>query len=193
MKKSLLALAALAAMGESSAAGWSRKGADEPRGHQLRALDAGGLMANVDSSTLNDNNFMQAFGNAVVASGKLSLAANPTAADVLRIMRIPAGTKVEALIVAADDCDSNGTPTFVVSIGYAPVNSNDGPTASAAYFAAAGQTFLETGTSGLVYRKFDAITFEKDVYLTMTVGTAAATFAAGAIYATAIGSARGVK
>jgi hypothetical protein len=150
-------------------------------------------MANVDSSTLNANAYMQAFGNAVVATGSIALAANPTAADVLRVMRIPAGTEVSALMVGNTDLDSNGSPTLVVGIGYAPVDSVAGPTASAAYFAAAGQTILQAANDGKLYCKFAPVTFDQDVYLTMTVGTASATFAAGTIYATALGKARGVK
>lgn len=150
-------------------------------------------MANVDSSTLNDNAFMQAFGNGVVATGKIALTANPTAADVLRIMRIPAGSTVSALLIGNTDLDSNGAPTLVVGFGYAPVVSADGPTASAAYFAAAGQTILQAASDGKLYCKFDEVTFDQDVYLTATVGTASATFAAGSIYAVALGRARGVK
>lgn len=191
MKKSLIALAALAASGCAVAS--SRSRFDEPRGNELRALDAGGLMANVDSTTLNANRFMQAFGDGTHAKGSIALAANPTAADVLRIMRIPAGTEVAALLIANGDLDSNGAPTFVVSIGYAPVDANDGPVAAPAYFAAAGQTILQAANDGKLYAKFAPITFDKDVYLTMTVGTAAATFAAGTIYAVAIGNARGTK
>src|SRR5438552_2451546 len=99
MKKSLIALAALGALGHVAAASWSRKSADAPRGHELRALDAGGLLANIDSATLNRNVFMQAWGNGVHLDGTVALAANPTAADVIRVMRIPAGTKVQALLV----------------------------------------------------------------------------------------------
>lgn len=192
MKKSLFALAALATMGDAASAGWSRRTADEPRGHELRTLNAGGLMANVDSATLNKNDFMQAFGNAVVADGSIALAANPTAADVIRIMKIPAGTKVNALLIGNGDLDT-GMPEFVVSIGYAPVVAGDGPTASAAYFSAAGDTVLQAANAGKLYCAFAPITFDKDVYLTMTVGTDAATFAAGTIYATALGEARGIK
>jgi hypothetical protein len=187
MKKSLIALAALAAMGDV-AFGSARKSCDDSHGHENRAF--GLNEANVDSATLNDNTFMQAFGNTTTNTGVLALTANPTAADVLRIMLIPAGTRVDEIVVASDDLDSNGSPTFVVSIGYAYV---DGSSASAAYFAAAGQTFPETGSNGAVFRKFAPITFEKDAYLTMTVGTAAATFAAGSIYVSARGIARGIK
>lgn len=188
MKKSLIALAAMAAAGCGVASVRSRF--DEPRGHQLRALDAGGLLANVDSTTLNANRFMQAYGNAVVANGSIALAANPTAADVLRVMLVPAGTEVCALLMANTDMDTDGSPTFVHSIGYA---YTDGSGASAAYFAAARQTNLQAANEGKLYRKFAPITFDKDAYITMTVGTAAATFAAGTIYMTALGEARGVK
>lgn len=150
-------------------------------------------MANVDSTTLNQNQYMQAFGNAVQLPGSIALSANPTAADVLRIMRIPAGTQVSEVVLANTDLDTNGAPTFVHSLGYAPVNSDDGPTASATYFAAAGQTNLQAANEGKVYAKFAPITFAYDVYLTATVGTAAATFAAGTIYATVKGVARGIK
>ncbi len=150
-------------------------------------------MANIDSATLRKNDFMQAFGNAVVADGSVALAANPTAADVIRVMLIPAGTKVNALMLGNGDLDSNGAPTLVVGIGYAPVVPGDGPAASAAYFQAAGDTVLQAANSGKLYCNFAPITFEKDVFLTMTVGTASATFAAGSIYVSALGEARGIK
>lgn len=150
-------------------------------------------MANIDSATLNDNRFMQAFGNAVVAQGSVALATNPTAADVIRVMKVQAGTKVSALMLGNADLDSNGAPTLVVGIGYAPVVAADGPAASAAYFQAAGDTVLQAANAGKLYHNFVPITFEKDVYITMTVGTAAATFAAGSAYMTALGNARGLK
>lgn len=191
MKKSLIALAAMAAAGCAVAS--SRSRFDAPHGNELRALDAGGLMANVDSSTLNANKFMQAFGNGAHLDGTCALTANPTAADVIRIMRIPAGTRVSAILLGNTDMDTNGAPTFVHSLGYAPVNADDGPAASAAYFAAAGQTNFQAANEGKLYCKFAPITFDKDVYLTATVGTAAATFAAGTIYATVLGEAVGTK
>lgn len=193
MKKSLIAMAALAAIGASAAAGWSRKSVDERRGHELRANDAGGLLANIDSATLNANDFMDAFGNAVVYTGSIALAANPTAADVIRLMKIPAGTKVSEVVIANGDLDTNVSPTIVYSLGYAPVVAADGPTASAAYFQAAGDTALQAANGGKVYRNFADITFEKEVYLTMTIGTASATWANGSIYASVKGEARGIK
>lgn len=191
MKKSLIALAAMAAAGCAVAS--TRGRFDQPRGNELRALNAGGLLANIDSATLNKNVFMQAYGEGLHYDGKVSLAANPTAADVIRVMKIPAGTKVQAILLSNDDLDSNGAPTIVFSMGYAPVVAADGPVAAPAYFAAAGQTQLQSASKGTWYGNFDPITFDKDVYLTMTVATASATFAAGAIWALVEGIARGVK
>lgn len=150
-------------------------------------------MANIDSATLNTNRFMQCFGDGTHPNGNIALAANPTAADVIRIMRIPAGNEVSAVLIANSDLDSNGAPTLVVSIGYAPVVAADGPAANATYFSAAGETILQAPNAGKLYANFAPITFAFDVYLTMTVGTPAATFAAGTIRAIAIGSARGIK
>lgn len=150
-------------------------------------------MANIDSATLNDNRFMQAFGNAVVAQGNIALAANPTATDVIRVMKVLAGTRVSALMLGNADLDTNAGPTLVVGIGFAPVVAGDGPAANAAYFQAAGDTVLQAANAGKLYHNFAAITFEKDVYITLTVGTAAATFAAGSLFMTALGNARGIK
>jgi hypothetical protein len=150
-------------------------------------------MANVDSATLNDNSFMQAFGNAVVAAGSLALTANAAATSVLRILRIPAGTRVSALLIGNTDMDTDGTPEIDVTIGYVPVVAGDGPTAVADYFGVTGQTILGTTNEGKLYCKFAPITFEKDVYLTMTIVTDAETWANGTIYAAVLGSARGIK
>lgn len=150
-------------------------------------------MANIDSATLNDNKFMQAFGNSVVAGGVIALTANNAAASVLRICRIPAGTRVNALLIANTDMDTDGSPEIDVTIGYAPVVSGDGPAAVADYFGVTGQTILGTTNEGKVYAKFAPITFAFDVYLTMTIVTDAKVWANGTIYATVLGEARGIK
>ncbi len=151
-------------------------------------------MADIDSVTLKtENKHMQAFGNSVTYLGKVALAANPVAADVIRVCQIPAGAEISSILMANTDLDSNAGPTFVHSIGYAPVNVANGPAAVADYFAAAGQTNLQAANVGKLYAGFDAIKFEFPVHLTLTVGTAAATFAAGSIWAQARGRSVGVK
>lgn len=192
MKKSLIALAALASMGVSASAAFARKSADDEHGHEHRALNAGGLLANIDSATLNKNDFMQAFGNCAQFDGQVAVASAPAATDVIRIMKILAGTKVQAVMIGNTDMDTGGT-ALAISLGYAPVVAGDGPAASAAYFGAAGDTVLTAANNGKMYCNFDAITFDKDVYLTATVGVIATTFAAGTIRAVVTGEARGIK
>jgi hypothetical protein len=194
MKKSLFALAAMAAMGDTALACSARVSCDAESGHMKRALAQGGLMANIDATDLKTANYhMQAYGNESVYQGKVALTVNPTAADVIRLMRIPAGAEINEIVTANDDLDSNGSPTIVVGIGFEPVDATDGPTADYAYFAAAGQTTLQAASSGAVWRKFAPKKFEKDVYMCMKVGTASATFAAGTIYASARGRTVGIK
>jgi hypothetical protein len=149
-------------------------------------------MANIDSATLRKNGFMQAFGNTVQHDGQVAVAAAPAAADVIRVMVIPAGTRVQALVVANPDLDSGGT-ALAVSIGYAPVVAGDGPAASAAYFGAASDAVLTAVNNGKMYANFDPIVFDKDVFLTITVGVIATTFAAGTIRAVVMGEAVGIK
>ena len=192
MKKSLFAMADLATMGAVASASFARKDADDPRGHQLRLLDAGGLLANIDSATLNANDFMQAFGDGNCLSGSVAVASAPAATDVIRIMKIPAGNKISAVMLGNTDMDTGGT-ALAISLGYAPCVVGDGPTAAPTYFGPAGDTVLTALNQGKLYCNFEAITFDKDVYLTATVGVIATTFAAGTIRATALGSARGIK
>lgn len=150
-------------------------------------------MANIDSSTLNDNAFMQAFGNAVSLTGSIALAVTPPNGDDIRVLRIPAGTRVGTVILGNSDLDTNGTPLLAFSLGFMPVVAADGPATNLAYFGPTGDTALQSTNLGKVYRNFAAITFDKDVYLILRVTAAAATFAAGTIHATVLGEARGTK
>jgi len=133
------------------------------------------------------------YGEANIAHGKVA----PSAAalnDVIRPCIIPAGSEVSAIILANDDLDSNGTPLLAVKIGYTPVNSGDGSlVADDDYFVAAGDTTLQAANGGKVFAKFTPKKFEQDVYLDITVSAAAATFAAGTVYAQALGRNVGVK
>jgi hypothetical protein len=101
---------------------------------------------------------------------------------------------VSAIILANADLDSNGTPTIAFSMGYRPVNTNDGSlSASTTYFAAAGDTTLNAANGGKLYANFVPIKFEQDVFLELTLTAAAATFASGAVRAVVIGENKGVK
>lgn len=97
-------------------------------------------------------------------------ATNPATADVILLARIPAGSHVSRVRLFLEDLDSGTALLF--GVGYRPVNSASALAASAAYFAAAGQTTGQAG--GALECAFKPIVFEEDVYLTMTVGTGGA-------------------
>lgn len=133
------------------------------------------------------------YGEGNVLHGKVTPTAG-AAADIYRPCIIPAGTEVAAIILANNDLDSNGSPTIVFGMGYTPVSANDGAlAANAAYFVAAGDTTLQAPNSGKVYALFDPIKFEQDVFLDLLLGTGAATFAAGSVWARVIARNVGVK
>jgi len=126
------------------------------------------------------------YGEGNIVNGKVAATVG-AAADIYRPCIIPAGSEVSAIILANDDLDTNGAPTLVFGMGYTPVS------ASAAYFVAAGDTSLQAANGGKVYARFDPIKFEQDVFLDLLLGTGAATFAAGAIWARVLTRNVGVK
>lgn len=135
--------------------------------------------------------FAPVTGGAVCLVDSYAVAANFTAGDDINLVRIPAGTEVALAFIRSDDLDTNGTPTIVFRVGYRPCDSSSALAANTTYFAAAGQTTAQAG--GTLTCSFEPITFEEDVWLTVTVNTASATFAAGDIFGTVVGSHRGAK
>jgi hypothetical protein len=123
MKRSLIALAAMAASGCAMASS-RRDYEDQARGHELRALDAGGLMATLYGDKAKAPAFMPVDGRGMFLTDKISLTANPTAADVINLVRIPAGMEVDIVQIQSDDLDTNGTPTIVFGAGYTPCDSS---------------------------------------------------------------------
>ena len=128
-------------------------------------------------------------GRALSIVDSISLAANVIAADVINLVRIPAGMEVSIAQIQTDDIDTGTAALF--RLGYAACDSNSALVANSTYFAAAGQTILQTG--GRLNCSFKPIKFEEDVFLTMTVNTAPGTFAAGDIFGIVVGSAVGPK
>src|SRR5687767_10696944 len=53
-----------------------------------------------------------------VAYGSYDLSANPTAADILEICRVPAGAVVLGGWLRAEDIDSNATETIEMDVGW---------------------------------------------------------------------------
>jgi hypothetical protein len=189
MKRSLIALSALAAAGCAVAS--SRRDYDEQaRGHELRTQDAGGLMATTYGTKAKAPAMMPADGRAVMLIDKYAVPASGFAdADQINLVRIPAGMEVGIVQIQSADLDSAGSPEILFRVGYAPCNSSSSLSADDDYFAAAGQTTAQAG--GRLNCSFPPIRFEEDVWLTVTVNTDAATDAAGNIYGIVVGSANG--
>lgn len=135
--------------------------------------------------------FMPVDGRGIFIADKIALTANPAVGEVINLVRIPAGLEVHHVKVQCDDLDSNGTPTIVFRVGFAPCDSTSTLPANSTYFAPAGQTTAQAG--GGLPCNFKPIKFEEDVFLTVTVNTASATFQAGEIHGLVNGAAIGPK
>jgi hypothetical protein len=147
-------------------------------------------VATFDAPDLNRKpRHMMHYGNAWSGFGTVTLG-NSTSGSNARPLRIPAGVLVTDLDIYNDDLDSGGSAAIVCTVGYQPVDGSS-PTANATYFAAAAAgTFL--GTAGKTRLSFKPIKFEKDVYVNLTVTTAASTFVSGDIIAIGKGQCDGI-
>jgi hypothetical protein len=95
------------------------------------------------------------------------------AGDTFRMIPIPSGARVIDWSLGSDDIDSNGAPAVTLSLG------DSGSSARYVSLSTIGQTGaapvdakVKTGYGNL---------YTADDYIVITVGTAAATFAAGTI------------
>lgn len=147
-------------------------------------------MANIKAVAFFAPKLMPGDGCAVFLNDKVSLASAPAVGDVLQF-KLPAGLELTELSVQCDDLDTNGSPTLAFSVGYAPYEQGSTLVAAPAAFAAAGQVTARTG--GRLLCSFKPITFNEEVIITVTIGTAAATFAAGEVHVIAAGNANGPK
>jgi len=86
-------------------------------------------------------------------------------ADVLRIQRLPAGARVDEAKLVFDDCGTSVT----AKLGYAPVDPSLGPSAVDDFWG----TGIDVAAAAGVFRSAaHPITFDFDVYVTVTVGGA---------------------
>lgn len=192
MKKSLLALAVMAASGCSMAAR-SRDYDDQARGHELRALDMGGLEASLKSVKCNAPAYMANDGRAVWLTDRAILGAGklgtPAPADTIDF-KIPGGTLLTELAFVLDDCDTGAA--FVFGVGYRAADTGSSLATNATYFAAAGQTVGQAG--GRLECSFKPIKFEEEVIIQLLVGTAPAGIAGNPeIHMVASGNSEGHK
>lgn len=127
-------------------------------------------------------------GEVMTCRATISLAANPTAADIFEMLAIPAGCRLVDAIVDFDDCDTHVSPELAFDVGFMSGtygNPDSARTVGAEVFAAAaiGQTAgLLRPTLKTAVRDAGSAT-ERGLGLKCT--TDAATFAAGTIGLTA--------
>jgi len=134
--------------------------------------------------------FMPVDGCGMFITDKYTVAANPAAADTIDF-RIPGGMLVTGVEIQCDGLDTNVAPEIAFGAGYTPVDTASSLSASLEYFAVDGQTTARAG--GRLACSFKPIKFEEDVWLRITIGVDALTFAAGDIDVIVSGSAEGQK
>lgn len=127
------------------------------------------------------------------AYGIMALTANPSAADIIQLCRLPAGAVVTGGFLRMTDMDTNGAPTLDIDIGWA-ANGGTGTfdavdadgfgnfgvsngTAVANYLAEGGTLVPLNGVLGVN----GVVTFTRETIIQATVNAVAATFAAGTI------------
>lgn len=125
----------------------------------------------------NKGGFMQAFGNICgdfdIVTPSAALALN----DIVDLVLVPAGTQLLELFKVNGDCDTGTTLQY--SLGYRTAQADGVLQASTNYFGSA-LTDLQAAVTGANPTRYNfvPITFNEDVYITMTV-TAAATGVSG--------------
>ncbi len=138
--------------------------------------------------------FMQGFGNAFIARDVVTPSAALALNDTVDLIRVPGGVRLTDLELFNGDMDT-GT-TLQHKIGFRRAQSDGVVTEDDDYFVAAGATTLQAAVlqSAPTRYAFADITFNEDVFITLTV-TAAATGVSGtpSITATARGEAVGTK
>lgn len=113
--------------------------------------------------------------NAVTATYTVS--SNPTAGDIIQMVKVPRGATVLDVTLTATDMDTNGTPTVAYTVG----DTGD------------ADRFITTSTVGQTggVARMNAATganyrYTSDTTIDITVGTASATFAAGTLTLTVL-------
>lgn len=114
------------------------------------------------------------------------------AADIIKLCRVAAGTDVHRVITKTTELDSNGAPSLTAKIGFTPI---DGSTAvSGADTAISADAAWGQNAETLTFNIFPPYRVEVDSWLTIVIGTGAATEAAtGTVYAKVEGEALGVQ
>jgi hypothetical protein len=114
------------------------------------------------------------------------LLVNPTAADVINFGYLPAYARVVGACISADRIDTNGAPSFALTVGdggYGSVAADPARYFTATTIGRAATPFDANASNAMNGRAQNFWNNEPlPLLITATIGTAAATFAAGNVY-----------
>lgn len=123
-----------------------------------------------------------------VAWGVYSLAANPTAADIIEFCKVPAGATVFGGFVQASDIDTNATEELDFDIGWAANGTdNADPDGFGNFGVQTGDASVHLPVAGIFMPLANVIqdtgykTFAAETKITGVINVDAATFTAGVI------------
>lgn len=118
--------------------------------------------------------FMQAFGNAISEDDNTVPTAALALNDTLDLIRLARGTRLQELLKTNGDLDTGTTLQY--KLGFRKVDPDGALTDDDDYFAAAGATDLQAAVTlaSPTRYNFAPITFDEDVFITLTVTAAAA-------------------
>jgi hypothetical protein len=132
-------------------------------------------------------------GNASVFADSVAVTnADIDAADIIKLVRVAAGTEVHRVVTKTTELDSNGSPSLTAKIGFTPIDGSDA--VSGADTAVSADAAWGRNAEVLTFEVFPPYRVEVDSWLTIVIGTGAATEAAtGTVYGKVEGEALGVK
>lgn len=129
-------------------------------------------------------------GNRSVSIDSAIVPAILTTADKVRLCRIPAGTRVDRVVIRNPDMDTHATvPTLVVNIGFSNVDGT--ALALATAVAAASAAWQAPGTT--TYELMPPVILEKDAFLEVVPTVGAATAGTGTVHGKIEGEILGAK
>lgn len=134
----------------------------------------------------------QGSGNLSSAYGSYALTANPTAADIIKMCKLPAGAVVVGGFIRGDDIDT-GTETLDIDVGWAANGGSTTPDAADpdgfgnfGLFTGDVSTDVKPEVSNLFQLngtlKSGPVVFTKETTVQIVINAIAATFAAGTIW-----------
>lgn len=131
-------------------------------------------------------------GNASVFVDSVAVATTDLdSGDIVKLVKVAAGSNVHRVTVKNTDLDANVSPALTAKIGFSPIDGSAAPSGADTAVTADGAWGQSAATT--TYEIFPPYRVEKDSWLTIVIGTVAATQASGTISAKVEAEALGVK